>query len=282
MATTIVPLSGPGTTIIPTGGPSTVNPALGVNQSNLVRYAKGQPTLVDPGGYVSAWSYDEDTGTLSATLNAIPSQLGPVNGPHFQWEVIAIDGSNISGVDAAGDAHFLIYPLVTDMTYTGGGGDRPSVGVGLSDVIGSIGRGTTAVWNQTGASTAGASIIKYNAGSFENYSGIDTAPSAGTIGAILTYDCRSIFGTNATIPQDPRASGILPTGDYDSGHEAFFNNIAATDFTSNRYLDVFLGCAAWSGGTGSVGAGETLTMTVAAIALPFFPRFLGSNFIKQP
>lgn len=280
MATTIVPLSGPGTTIIPTGGPSGggVDP---VSQSNLVRYAVGQPTLVDPGGYVSAWSYNEDTGTLSVTYNAIASQLGPAAAPHFQWELIALDGSSVSLKDSNLDAHFAIFPLVTDINYSGAAGDRPSVAVGLSNTLGSVDRGCMAIWNKTGGSNTGVSLIRYIVGTFVSYTLLDTAPSANCIGTILTYDPGSIYNFNGTVLGTPRASNIYPTGDYDSGQEAAVN-VRDSSFINSRYLDVWLGCAEWSGGTGSVPAGETISMTVAAITLPFMPRFLGSNFIKQP
>ena len=281
MATTIVPLSGPGTTIIPTGGPSSIDPALGVNQSNLVRYAVGQPTLVDTNGYVNSWSYDEDTGTLSVTYNAMPTTIGPDNGPHFQWELFGFDGTSISGLDANSEAHFLILPVVTDISYSGSGSDRPSVGAGLSNTIGSLDRGLHAMWNQTGPSRAGASLVYYLVGSYVNKTGLDTAPTGDGIGAILTYDPQATYGFNGTAIRGPRSSIIQPAGDYDSGLEATAN-VGLLDYIYARYLDVFLGCAEWSGGTGSVPAGETISMTVAAVALPFFPRFLGSNFIKQP
>jgi len=126
------------------------DPALGVNSSNLVRYAVGQPTVLDPNSYVANWSYDEDTGTLQVEYNAIASQIGPVNAPHFQWQFVDFSGASASGVDANGDGHFFIRPLVTDIVYSGGASDRPSVGVGFSRSIGSLTRAVSAVWNKTG------------------------------------------------------------------------------------------------------------------------------------
>lgn len=253
----------------------------GVTTENLVRYAVGQPTVIDTNNYLSSWSYDENTGTLQVEYNAIASQIGPIAAPHFQWELIAIDGSSVSLKDSNNDAHFMILPLVTDISYSGAGTDRPSVAVGFSNTLGSIARGCVAVWNKTGASTTGASQIRYINGTFVSYSGLDTAPTANGIGTILTYDPRSIFNFNATVLQGPRASTILSTGDYDSGQEAF-SSVGDSNFITSRYLDVWLGAAEWNGGSGAVPAGETISMTVAAITLPFFPRFLGSNFIKQP
>lgn len=257
------------------------DPALGVNSSNLVRYAVGQPTVVDPNSYVADWSYDENTGTLQVEYNAIASQIGPGQAPHFQWQLVDFSGASASGVDANGDAHFWNMPIVTDINYSGGGSDRPSVGIGLSNTIGSLSRGLNAVWNKTGGSTAGSSLVYYQILPTVVYTGLDTAPSAGCIGAVLSYEPRAIFTFNGTTVQNPRAMNILPTGDYDSGQEATAS-VALSDYLSNRYLDVWLGAAEWSGGSGSVPAGETISMTVAAITLPLFPRFLGSNFIKQP
>jgi len=260
---------------------SSTDPALGVDSSNLVRYAVGQPTVVDPNSYVADWSYDEDTGTLQVEYNAIASQIGPVNAPHFQWQLVDFSGASASGVDANGDGHFWNMPIVTDILYSGAGSDRPSVGIGLSRSIGSLTRAVNAVWNKTGGSTAGASLVYYQSLGTILYSGLDTAPSADSVGAVLSYEPRAIYNFDGTTVQSPRAMNILPDGGYDSGQEATAN-IALSDYLTSRYLDLWLGAAEWSGGSGSVPGGETISMTVAAITLPLFPRFLGSNFIKQP
>jgi len=135
------------------------------------------------------------------------------------------------------------------------------------------------MWNKTGGSTTGSSLVYYMVGTFVNKTGLDTAPTANGIGAILTYDPQAVYNYNSTCLRNPRGSIILPDGGYDSGQEVAAN-VVLLDYINSRYLDIWLGCAEWNGGSGSVPAGETISMTVAAVALPFFPRFLGSNFVK--
>lgn len=277
MATTIVPLSGAGTTIIPTGGPSGggVDP---VSQSNVVRFAKGQPVLTDPGGQISSWSYNEDTGTLTATYaNNLAGPLTPQTAPHFRWPLTGFDGVDI--VKTAGDMHWWALPIVTDITYSGPISDDPSVAVGfVNTVIPTAGQGVVAIWTQVG-SNAGVSCATWTPPGSYSVTPLDTAPSLSTVGALLVWSPRSIFGANGSWMETPRASAIGPAGDYDTGHEANFNG-SYNYFTAAVYLDVWLGCAQYSGGAGSVTAGSTVTCTVAQLTPPLFPRFLGANFVK--
>ena len=277
MATTIVPLSGSGTTIIPTGGAAGggVDP---VSTANVVRFAKGQPVLTDPGGEISSWSYNEDTGTLTATYaNNLSGPLTPQTAPHFRWPLTGFDGVDL--VQTAGDFHFWALPIVTDITWSGPASDDPSVAVGFTNsVIPTSGQGVVAIWTKVGANS-GISCATWTPIGVYSVTPIDTAPSQGAVGALLVWSPRSIFGANGSDMETPRACAIGPAGDYDIGHEANFNGVY-TYFRSAAFLDVWLGCAQYSGGTGTVTAGETITCTVAQLTPPLFPRFLGANFVK--
>lgn len=266
--------------VIPsTGGADT---GTGVNTSNLVRYAVGQPQFNDPGGQVSAWSYDENTGTLSVTYaNNLAAPLTPQTAPHWSWTMIGFDGVSTSTANASGDHHWWSIPIATDITYSGPNSDDPSVAVGFTNAnVPQSGQGVSAVWTKIGAN-AGISCATYTPPTGYSSTPLDSAPTTSAIGSLLVFSPRSIFGANGTDMETPRACSISSTGDYDTGQEANFNGVY-TYFRSVNYLDVWIGCAQYSGGAGSVTAGSTITCTVATMAIPLFPRFLGSNFIKQP
>ena len=257
------------------GGGGGVDP---VSQANVVRFAKGQPVLTDPGGEISSWSYDEDTGTLTATYaNSLTGPLTAQTAPHFRWPLTGFDGVDI--VQTAGDMHFFSIPVVTDITYSGPTSDDPSVAVGfVNTVIPTSGQGVVAIWTQIG-SNAGISCATWTPPGSYSVTPLDSAPTTNAIGALLVYTPRSIFGANGTDIDRPRACSISATGDYDTGQEANFNG-TYTYFRSVTFLDVWIGCAEYSGGTGTVTAGETITCTVAQMTPPIWPRFLGSNFVK--
>jgi len=246
-----------------------------VSQSNLVRYAKGQPTLIDPNSQVASWSYDEDTGTLSVETAAnIPTQ-GAYNAPHFIWPATGLDGVDITP-DGLGDMFFICYPLITDVVANVSPGDDPSIAVGLTNDNTALVDGFSAIWNPNGASSA-----FWNTPPGTGYGGLDTAPSGSPIGVFLSYTLRSVYTANATDPENMRASAILPAGDYDSGLESTISGFLPYFRSSNLYLDVWFGAREYSGGSGGlITAGSTFTLTVAQITTPLMPRFLGSNFVK--
>jgi hypothetical protein len=240
------------------GGGGGVDP---VRQTNVVRFAKGQPVLTDPGGEISSWSYDEDTGTLTATYaNNLTGPLTPQTAPHFRWPLTGFDGVDI--VQTAGDMHWWALPIVTDITYSGPTSDDPSVAIGFTNTVNpTAGQGVVAIWTPVG-SNGGVSCATWTPPGSYSVTPLDSAPSLSTVGAVLLWSPRSVFGANGSWMETPRASGIGPAGDYDTGHEANFNGIY-NYFTAAVYLDVWLGCAQYSGGTGTVTAGETITCTVA-------------------
>lgn len=253
------------------GGGGGVDP---VSQSNLVRYAKGQPVLIDPNSQVASWSYDEDTGTLSFETATGIAHQSAYNSPHWIWPFTGLDGVDI-GPDGAGDMHFLAYPLITDVVTTGGPFDDPAIGVGLTNDNTALVDGFSAIWNPGGASAA-----YWNSPPNTIYTAIDTAPSGSPVGVFMSYALRSVYTANATDPENMRASAILPAGDYDSGLEANLSGFLPYFRGGNVFLDVWLTAAGYAGGSGIISSGATFSLTVAQITTPLMPRLLGANFVK--
>jgi hypothetical protein len=256
--------------LAPIGGGGAAEP---FDSTQVLRFAKGQPTLVDAGGVVDSWSYDEATGVLE--VNTVSGFAAPTSilddGPLWFWDLTDWNGTVIDHGD-----EWMSLPFIQHCEDNESG---QSYGVGLAaDATGS---GNTFMGNLNMPSAGGNTSVSAEtliSGAFVQTTP-DSAPSAALTGMAIAMGYRQPFGVDRTVPSYVFAEGIATDGQYDNGHEmtitsSFWNNFPTSGALK---LVVGIGCQSFSGGTGSVSGAAVYRCVVGHMTPPSRPALLSSN-----
>lgn len=256
--------------LAPIGGGGAAEP---FDSTQVLRFAKGQPTLVDAGGVVDSWSYDEATGVLE--VNTVSGFAAPTSilddGPLWFWDLTDWNGTVIDHGD-----EWMSLPFIQDAEFNEQG---QSFGIGFaSDATGT---GDAFMGNLNLYTAGGGSSISSEtlvSGSFTQ-SGQDSAPSGTHRGVAIAIGYRQAFGAGRTQPSYVFAEGIKSDGQYDSGQESaiitsFWNNFPTS---GPLKLVVGIGCQSFSGGSGSVSSSAVYRCVVGHMTPPSRPGLLPAN-----